>query len=304
MANFDEAVIHETVNSVQPMVKLLDEAQHECQEAIRHVQALGERLQADRQELRAAVEVLAHDAASAEQTLSAQAEAASATLGRVAGIVGLAATEWPEVFHAEEQALAGGAELLPQLGQRVHEITEKAEAATRGVLEWAGEVKQHLEQAVTGAEQLVSENVAAKLAVTCREAVLAIATGLIDLLQKQGEDPIGAKEAECQPKLQQIHEFFDRSFEALAAKEEALASDVVERLDQVLEAETTSTQTVAQALAEGLSSLAQAATNDEGGLTTAAQMLAQHQDQVASGAASLAGDLLAVRGQWATYGIG
>src|SRR5262245_29358419 len=122
--------IPEAVTHVQPFIQALDDAQRECQDAIRYAQTLREQIAHDRQALQEAVAALVQGAQEAEQALSGQTADAVANLGRVKSVVEVAAQEWEQVFDEETQPHASAAELLPGLANNVKELAEKAETAS------------------------------------------------------------------------------------------------------------------------------------------------------------------------------
>jgi vacuolar-type H+-ATPase subunit D/Vma8 len=301
VGNFDEAV-HEAANGVKPFAQALDDAHRECEDALRYVKTLSAQLKADREALDEVVEAMAQDAKQVEEALSGVTSDATQNLGLVKEAVGHASEEWAEVFHGEETALAGASELLPELGERVKELAEQAEAATHGVLEWVGTVGHELDKAVESVEQAVSVSLGALVADWRRSTEGAVGK-LVEFFEKEWPDAVKTKEAEWRRKVDEVHTLMDHTFEEIAAHDQKVKEYAEEEWVELKDAQMKFASEDAHKLADELKSLSQTAENYEGELEVAAQVVVEHQQQAAEAATHLAEGLLEVRGRWGTFGI-
>jgi chromosome segregation ATPase len=297
-----ESTAHEAVANVQPLLDHLDEAHRECDQAVRYIHTLSEQLTTDRQDLQDAVDALAEQADHAAQALSAFTSDATEDLERVATAVISAREEWEEVFGKEEAALAGAAELLPGLAERIKELTDAADATSHGVLDWATRVAQELEHTVEAVEQFVGVGLPALLADWRREAD-AVVHKLTDFFDQDCEKLLAEKEADWRDKLPQLHEFVEHAFQTMTTHGQEVAAHAGARWSELLAAQLEAKQKEAQELGESLNGLTQAIENYEGQLQAAGQMVAGQQEQAATDARQLASDLNQLRGRWGTFGI-
>jgi len=297
-----EITAHEAVASVKPLLDHLDEAHRECDQAVRHIQTLSERLTSDRQDLQDAVDALAEQADQAARALAAFTSDAAEDMDRVSSAVTSAREEWEEVFGKEEAALVGAAELLPGLAERVKELADEADAASRGVLDWAGRVAQELEHTVDAVERFVGVGLPALLADWRREAD-AVVHKLTDFFDKDCEQVLAGKEADWRDKIPQLHEFVDHAFETMTTHGQEVAAYTGVRWSEVLAAQLAAKQKEAEELGESLDGLTQTIENYEGQLQAAGQMVAAQQEQAATDVRQLASDLNQLRGRWGTFGI-
>jgi hypothetical protein len=299
-----ETSAHEAVAKVQPLIEALDEAQRECQEAVRYVHALNERLAQDRQSLADAVDALGQDAEAAEQMLAGQAADATSNLGRVKEGVSGAAHVWEEMLQDEEKALKGASDdLLQGLAGRVDELAGKAEGARHAVLEWAASIGQQLEETVEKLEQVVSVGLP-KMLGEWRQGTETEVSRLVEFLDKTCPELLDTREASWRDKIAQAHELMDHAFEGIAKHAQEVASYTPEKWGHLLEAELEPTQSQAHTLAEEtLPNLSKDVEGYEGSLQAGAKMVGDQHDQVAKEAAKLEQGLLEVRGRWATFGI-
>ena len=301
MGAFDEAV-HEAANGVKPLVQALDDAQRECHEAIRYVQALGERLKEDRAALEEAVTALVHDSHEVEQALAGAVTDAAGNLNLAKEAVAEAAREWEEVFDGEEKALAGASELLPGLAERVKALAVKAETASHGVIEWAGTVSHELDKAVESVEQVVSVRLAAMVA-DWRRSVEGAAARLVEFFEKECAEQITAKEAQWRQKVEQVRAVLGHTFDAIADHGEKVAHYAADNWVELKDAQIKATEEPAHKLADELTSLSLAVENYDGELEVASGLVAEDQRHAAEGAAQLTHGLGELRARWATFGI-
>jgi len=297
-----ETAAHEAVAQVQPLLQALDQTQKECQEAIRSIQVLHERLGADRHALQQVVAGLGQDAEQTEQMLAEQTTDATANLGRLTEAAGAAAEEWRELTGKEDAALAGGSALLPELGARVKELAEAAEAASRAALEWSDSVSHQLEEAVEAVEQVVGVGLATMIADWKRQLETSV-TQLVDYFEKDCEGLLDGREADWKGKLAQLHELMDHAFEGIAAHQHEVSSYAVEKWETLAQAQLASTQKEAQTVDEALASLQKTVANYDGALQLASDTISEQQDLAAQGAARLEQALFETRGRWGTAGI-
>ncbi|HXB55970.1 MAG TPA: hypothetical protein VN461_14385 [Vicinamibacteria bacterium] len=297
-----ETAAHEAATQLQPLIQSLSEAQRECQEAIHHLEGLGGRLTGDRRALHDIVDAMRKDAEQTEQMLSDQASDATTNLSRVAEAVDSAVKEWEKTLGREDAALTGGSRLLSELGQRVKDLAEAAEASSHATLEWANSVSQHLEEAVAAVEQVVGGGLRTMVADWKRQVEESV-TRLVDYFEKDCEGLLNGREADWRSKVAQLHDLLDHAFEGIAPHEQEIASYTVEKWGQLMDAQLASSHKEAQALTDVLASLGQSAANYEGELKAASDMIGEQQQQAAQSAAKLEQGLFDTRGHWATYNI-
>jgi chromosome segregation ATPase len=301
VGHFDEAV-HEAAKSVKPLVQALDDAQRECQEAIRYIHGLLEHLKNDRQALDEVVDALVHDAHEVEQALSGTTADATSNLTLMKDAVHHAAEEWEEVFGGEEKALAGASELLPELSDRVKELAEKAETSSHGVLEWASSVSHELDKAVESVEHAVSVGLTSMVA-DWRRGLEGTANKLVDIFEKECAEQVTAHEATWRPRVNQVRMMLGHAFDAIAEHEQKVKEYTDERWGELKNAQIEATKEVVRNVGDELSSLSLAVENDEGQLDVAARTVSEGQQHLAEAATQLAQALLEVRGRWGTFGI-
>ncbi len=297
-----ETTAHEAVARVQPMVEALDEAQHECQEAIRYVHALHDRLAADHRALQAAVAALQQDAEQAEQTLATLAGAAATSVEHLGEAAAAAASDWEARLGKEDEALAGGAQLVTELGERVRELAAKADETRQQVLDWTASLSQHLEQTVEAVEQAISVDLVAAVADWRRDAEASVQR-LVDFLEKDCEELLAGKEADWKEKLPQALELLDHACSGIAPHQQEVGAYVIERWGQHLEAQLDRAQTQVHGLDEQISSLRQATENVGGQVRLATEMVGELQQKAADDAVKLAQGFAAARARWAAMGI-
>jgi hypothetical protein len=300
MADFHVS-IPEAVNAVQPLLRTLGDAQRECQEAIRYVQSLGERLKQDRaalQEAATALETLAREKA---EEATAHVANATANFDRVKEVVQIALEEWGETCEREGRVLVTACESLPELTAGVTAMAEKVEKAGREALEWATTLSQKIHGAVEGVEQAVTGGLA-KLVDDWRREAEAETARVLDFLD-QCEELLITKEAEWRDKMPPLQKMVEEAFEGIADHQDEVVAYGASRWEQLFSAQFESTQKEAGKLAARLSSLGQAVANYEGQLQVAGRMIGERQDKAAAGAAELRQELAQVRAHWDTLGI-
>lgn len=296
-----KVTIPEAVNNVQPFVQAMDDAQRECQDAVRYVHTMHESLTHDRQELAAAVAGLHQDAQQVEEVLPPQIAGATANFGRVKTVVEHVVEEWEQVFHEEEQALTSASQLLTGLAESVKEIADDTDKTTHAVLEWVDTASKHLEDAVTAVEQLmhdVTEAVAA-----WKKAAEEEVAHVVEYMAKDIHAAVNTKDEDFKHKLEQLHDFLDHAFSDLDAHDKLIEDYAEKHWSHMLEEQIKSAHEVAQTLADALTSLAQAVENDDSELQVAGQMVAERQQQAAEAATSMEQALGALREHWESFGI-
>jgi hypothetical protein len=301
MTDFKVA-IPDAVNGVQPLMKSLEDARRECQEAVRYVQSLEERLKQDRAALQEAAAVLESQARANGEQVTAHVAAATANFDRVKEVVQIAVEEWGETCEREGEVLLTAPETLSALAEAVQAMAENAETSGREVLEWTTSASQKIRGAVEGVEHAVT-TVLAPLVAECQRQAAADIDRMLEFLDKC-EELIITKEAEWRDKMPPLHQMLEEAFQSITKHQDEVLAYAAARWEHLVQAQLEATQVEVGKLVARLASLGQAVAGYEGQLEVAGQMVGERQDKAADGAAELKRELAQVRAHWErTLGI-
>jgi len=298
-----ETTAHEAVAKVQPMLEALQDAQRDAQDAVRYVERLRAQLAAEREALEAAVESMRLDAGAIEQALASRVPEAAANLDRLTEVVGLADQAWSSAISQEATAVTDGTTLLSELGTRVTEHADLAEAATDATVALANGIADNLETAIEAVEQAVGMGLATMVA-EWRRAGEAAVERLTDFFDHKIEQVIADKQTDMKEKLARLHELLDQAMKGITEHTQEVATYTIDRWAQLFAAQLELTRTQMQGATEMIGSITQLTRNDAGQIQVAAGLVTDEQQHAAEAMTKLGEGFNNLRGLWATYGIG
>jgi hypothetical protein len=205
-------------------------------------------------------------------------------------------------MDAETETVESLANLLTELGPKVQEVAEAAEAASRAALEEAAAIGKALEQTVDKVEQLVSVDFAFLVA-ELRQHVEAAVGSVISFMSETCDQMLDKKEAEWREKLAAVRELMETSIEKVEVHTKEVGTHTEEKWTKLLGDELAEIEGEANTLIGELGSFTKAVEQKEAQVKVAASMVEERQQQNADAVANVERELNNVRGRWGTFGI-
>lgn len=221
MADLDSAA-DAALARLKEMAGHIEEAQEACASLREEVERAGQALDDDWEALEEKARALMERVPAESERVSQAAQAASAGLGEVAGVVEAAGTEAEQGLEAARATLAAEGESVEGLRPQLAAMLEQAQSALAALQEQAEQASTSVEEAVADAREFLESEVPGHLG------------ELQEQVRSRGEEVRQTLADECAASLDEAFASWQSAIEAVEAKVEQAFADARQHAEDVV----------------------------------------------------------------------